>query len=114
MSKYTDQTAEFDMQAIRGQLAVFMFNNWTVDGAPYNLENLDIRMDVKEQIDIDRYAVASLRPGEGLVVNENNLTVELAGDMFSGLCKSTYYYDIVIGDTVYIRGKILLSGRVTR
>lgn len=114
MSRYTDQTADYDIELIRGQSDSRLFQNWVQDGTPLILEDRDVRLDIKEKVNILRYPVQSLRPGNGLEVTGNSLTVNFSTENTESLQKDTYFYDIVLDDKVYIRGKIILSGRVTR
>lgn len=115
MSNYLEQTAQLDLNLIRGQEETFIFSSWEKDGVPFILEGKRVRMDVKKQVDICRYPELSLRAGSGLIVEGNNLTVVISPEMSACLCGGDkYFYDIVVEDIVYIRGSINLTGRVTR
>lgn len=104
-----------DIELVRGSDCSINFNGWTKDDAIWDLTNENIRCEVKPAIDIRRYADVSLAKSDGgITVDTNNLTLHFKGEEIAKLKGSTYFYDIVIDDIAYIRGRVILSGRVTR
>lgn len=103
----------YDIELVRGTPEDVPFYGWEKDGEEWDLEQEEVKVQVKASIDVNRYAELTLTVANGgLTVAGNSVTLHFKEDT-AKLQGNVYYYDISIGEKPYVGGKVIMTGKVT-
>ena len=105
---------KYDFQLYRGDnfTKEFKFYDQTQDGTkiPVDFTGLSTKCQVRESSDLNAKLIFEF----AVEINLNSVTIMATPELTKSLEASKYYYDLQVGDTTKLYGKLVLIGDITR